>query len=123
MICIKHARATMNSCLHNPRQQCKQRNLLIFAQPRLFNTFTNHVKKLLWWPIPNVEVCDVDCARHGNTSRKINLRQNESLSLIIYKRVTDRIFPQKTVREGAVDSVRGVENVIELYKDPEYGND
>lgn len=37
--------------------------------------------------------------------------------------MTDRIFPQKTVREGAVDSVRGVENVIELYKDPEYGND
>ena len=31
------------------------------------------------------------------------------------------IFPQKTVREGAVDSVRGNEAVIELYKDPEYG--
>ena len=31
-------------------------------------------------------------------------------------------FPsQKTVREGAVDSVRGVEAAIELYKDPEYG--
>lgn len=106
-----------------PKTTMKTTESSNIRQPRLFNTFTNHVKKLLWWPIPNVEVCDVDCARHGNTSRKINLRQNESLFLIIYKRVTDRIFPQKTVREGAVDSVRGVENVIELYKDPEYGND
>ena len=31
------------------------------------------------------------------------------------------ISSQKTVREGAVDSVRGVEAAIELYKDPEYG--
>jgi len=33
------------------------------------------------------------------------------------------ISSQKTVREGAVDSVRGVEAAIELYKDPEYGTD
>ncbi|XP_027049468.1 anoctamin-7-like [Pocillopora damicornis] len=52
--------------------------------------------------------------------RAIDLIQSKKrLLLLVEKKALQRVV--KTVREGAVDSVRGVENVIELYKDPEYG--
>ena len=44
-----------------------------------------------------------------------------SLLIDVHLTVSSDISSQKTVREGAVDSVRGVEAAIELYKDPEYG--
>ncbi|KAL9970224.1 hypothetical protein ACROYT_G022562 [Oculina patagonica] len=57
---------------------------------------------------------------NSTMDRAIDLIQSKKkLILLVEKKALQNVV--KTVREGAVDSVRGSEAAIELYKDPEYG--
>lgn len=58
---------------------------------------------------------------NSTVDRAVDLIQSKKkkLLLLVEKKALQQVV--KTVREGAVDSQRGKENCIELYKDPEYG--